>query len=233
MTDKQRRILVVDDDNDITELLKYNLERQGFKVKALSDSHKAIEVAQAFIPDLIILDIMMPQPNGIEVCRALRAIKKFENTYIFFLTANAEPYYKNAVMNTGADDFIEKVIGLRALTYKVSAVLKKKFIIRKSIGEITLGAFTVNRKTSTVTINNHVIALSQPELEVLFFFAQNPDKIISTEDMVHNIWGSEIYLFDTSVEACIRNLRKKIGNGIIEDIREDSYKLSANPLRRY
>ncbi|MBT1702534.1 response regulator transcription factor [Chryseosolibacter indicus] len=232
MIAKQRRILVVDDDSDIVELLKYNLERQGFKVKTLRDSDRAIEVANSFVPDLIILDIMMPQPNGIEVCRKLRTIKKFENTYIFFLTANSEPYYRNAVMNTGADDFIEKVIGLRALTYKVSAVLKKQFIIRKGITEVTIGQLTVNRKTSTVTISNNIIALSPPELEILFFFAQNPNKIISTEDMVHNIWGSEIYLFDTSVEACIRNLRKKIGEGIIEDIKQDCYKLSAKNVLR-
>jgi two-component system alkaline phosphatase synthesis response regulator PhoP len=230
MVEKQQRILVVDDDSDIVELLKYNLEKQGFKVKTLLDSHKVVDVAKRFSPDLIILDILMPQPSGIEVCRKLRALKKFTDTYIFFLTANSESYYRQAVMNTGADDFIEKVIGLRALTYKVSAVLKKKFIIRKGIVEIKINGLTISRRTSTVSINNHIITLSKPEFDVLFFFAQNPNKPISREDMIHNIWGSEIYLLETSVDACLKNLKNKIGPGVIQDVNEDHYLLSGESV---
>jgi two-component system, OmpR family, alkaline phosphatase synthesis response regulator PhoP len=105
MTDRKLlRILVVDDDGDILDLLKYNLEKEGFRIKTLANSDKTIAVAKAFSPDLIILDIMMPHPNGIELCRELRSMKRFENTYIFFLTARSERYYQQAALNTGGDD---------------------------------------------------------------------------------------------------------------------------------
>src|SRR5690606_8365311 len=108
---KPFRVMVVDDDKDILDLLEYNLEKEGFKVKVLTDSSKAVKAAKDFEPDLIILDIMMPHPNGIEICRDLRSMKRFSDTYIFFLTAKSESYYQHAALNTGGDDFIEKVIG--------------------------------------------------------------------------------------------------------------------------
>src|ERR1700755_3275700 len=116
---KPFRVLVVDDDSDILDLLEYNLAKEGFKVKTLDDSSRAVSVAEEFLPDLVILDIMMPHPNGIEVCRTLRGMKRFADTYIFFLTAKSESYYHEAALDTGGDDYIEKIVGLRALTYKV------------------------------------------------------------------------------------------------------------------
>ena len=140
MSDKKPfRILIIDDDRDILELLEYNLEKEGFKVKSLDESYYAIKTAKEFGPDLIILDIMMPHPNGIEICRELRGMKRFEETYIFFLTAKSESYYQQAALDTGGDDYIEKIMGLRALTFKVSTVLKRNFVIRKSAVELTIG----------------------------------------------------------------------------------------------
>src|SRR6187402_1987463 len=191
---KHLRVLVVDDDKDILDLLEYNLEKEGFKVKTLEDSFRAVDVAKDYNPDLIILDIMMPHPNGIEICRTLRSLKRFEETYIFFLTAKSENYYHEAALDTGGDDYIEKVIGLRALTYKVNTVLRRKFIIRKGIPELKIGNLRISRKSNSVRIGNFEIVLSKPEFELLFFFAQNPRKIITQENLVHNIWGSEIYL---------------------------------------
>ncbi len=221
---KPFRILVVDDDRDILELLAYNFERAGFKVKTLDDSIDAIEVAKDFSPDLIILDIMMPHPNGIEVCRALRSMKRFEETYIFFLTAKSESYYHEAALDTGGDDYIEKVIGLRALTYKVSTVLKRKFIIRKSILELKVGAMRIFRKSNTVFIGEKEVSLSRPEFELLFFFAQNPHKAISQENLLGNIWGSEIYLFDHSIDVYIQSLGKKLGFDLIRITSDNRYR---------
>lgn len=225
---KSFRILVVDDDNDILELLNYNLGKEGFKVKTLEDSKKAIATAKDFQPDLIILDIMMPHPNGIEVCRELRSMKRFENTYIFFLTAKSESYFVQAALDTGGDDFIEKVIGLRALTYKVSSVLKKRYIIRKSVAELKLGAMKINRKARSVKMGEKEIVLSKPEFELLFFFAQNPGKMITLDTLLHNIWGSEIYLVDTSIDGYIQNLSKKIGLDIIQRTLDNHYHLEIN-----
>ena len=205
---KPFRVLLVDDDQDILELLEYNLEKEGYKVKTLDDSNVAVSVAIDFSPDLIILDIMMPRPNGIEICKALRSLKRFAHTYIFFLTAKSD---QQAALDTGGDDYIEKVIGLRALTYKVSTVLKRRFVIRKSVPELQIGEICLNRKANAVKINKQEIKLSKPEFELLFFFAQNPRKMISQENLLCNIWGSEIYLFDTSVDVYIQNLKMKLG----------------------
>jgi two-component system alkaline phosphatase synthesis response regulator PhoP len=223
---KHFRVLVVDDDMDILELLKYNLEKEGFKVKTIDESHDAIAVAKEFSPDLIILDIMMPHPNGIEICRQLRSLKRFEDTYIFFLTAKSESYYHEAALDTGGDDYIEKVIGLRALTYKVATVLKRKFVIRKSIAELKLGNLTIHRKSTSVLVGDHEVTLSKPEFELLFFFAQNPRKVISHENLLQNIWGSEIYLFDTtSLDVYIHNLKKKLGINLIHRTGDNHYRL--------
>lgn len=223
---KSMRILLVDDDEDIIDLLKYNLEKQSFNVRGLMNSKKAVMAAIDFDPDLIILDIMMPHPNGIEICRTLRQMKRFENTYIFFLTAKSENYYKQAVMNTGGDDFIEKVIGLRALTYKINSVLKKNFTIRKSIPELTVGSLKINRRSGTVCINQHVISLNKQEFELIFFFAQNPGKTISANDLINNLWGSELYLSDSSIDIFIRNLQAKMGLDIIQGFSGNQYRLS-------
>jgi two-component system, OmpR family, alkaline phosphatase synthesis response regulator PhoP len=222
------RILVVDDDCDILDLIEYNLTREGFKVKTEDDSTKAIDVAKDFEPDLVILDIMMPQPNGIEICRKLRSIKKFRDTYIFFLTAKSESYYVQAALDTGGDDFIEKVVGLRALTYKVSSVLKRRYVIRKSIEELKLGSLLIHRKSSSITVNNKELVLSKPEFELLFFFAQNANKSITLETLLRNIWGSEVYLFETSIDVYIQSLIKKIGFEIIHKTPDNRYQLEAH-----
>jgi len=220
------RVLVVDDDRDILELLAYNLEKEGFKVKVIEDSWEAVKVAKEFMPDLVILDIMMPHPNGIEICKELRSLKRFEDTYIFFLTAKSETYYRQAALDTGGDDFIEKVVGLRALTYKVKTVLKRRFVIRKSIPELHIGNIIIRRKSNSVKIGEAEVALSKPEFELLFFFAQNPDKVISHENLLRNIWGSEIYLFDTSIEVYIQNLKTKLGFELIRRTGDNRYKLA-------
>ena len=222
---KPLKVMLVDDDHDILELLEYNLEKEGFKVKALDDSWNAVKIAKEFCPDLIILDIMMPHPNGIEICRELRSIKRFEDTYIFFLTAKSDSYFELAALDTGGDDYIEKVVGLRALIYKVNTVLKRKFVIRKSVAVLNIGRLTINRKSSSVRIGELEIILSKPEFEMLFFFAQNPRKVISQQNLLCNIWGSETYLFDTSIEAYIQNLKNKLGPELIYRTTDNRYRL--------
>ena len=222
---RKHKVLAVDDDKDILDLLKYNLEKEGYSVKVLQDSRKALKVATEFLPDLVILDIMMPHPNGIEICRELRSSMDFAETYIFFLTAKSEYYFQQAALDTGGDDFIQKVVGLRSLTYKIGAVLKKKFIIRKSLTELHVGNLRIKRKSQTVNIGEGEVSLSRPEFELLFFFAQNPGKVISQENLLHNLWGSEVYLSENSIEVHIKNLINKIGSSIIRRVKEDRYRL--------
>lgn len=222
---KSFRVLVVDDDRDILDLLDYNLTKEGFTVKASDNSAVAVSLAKEFNPDLVILDIMMPSPNGIEICRQLRGMKRFEDTYIFFLTARSENYFQQAALDTGGDDFIEKIIGLRSLTYKINSVLRKRFVIRKSVNVLSIGPLLISRRKTSVRIGDREIVLNRPEFELLFFFAQNPQKLITYDNLLHNIWGSEIFLFDTSIDVYIHNLSAKLGLDIIRRTGDDRYHL--------
>lgn len=217
------KVLIVDDDKDILDLLEYNLAREGFSVCTLNTGRKAVETANNFEPDLIILDIMMPHPNGIELCRDFRDNPKYQDTYIFFLTAKAESYYRQAVWSTGGDDFIEKVVGLRSLTYKVNSVLKRHFVIRKSVQELHVGNFYLNRSALKVNVGDREIPLSKAEADLLFFFAQNPGKKISRENLFYNVWGSEVFLYDATVDNHIERLAGKIGHNLIRREGEDHY----------
>jgi two-component system alkaline phosphatase synthesis response regulator PhoP len=221
---KAQRILVVDDDPDILELLCYNLGKEGFNMKTVEDSTRAVDVALLFKPDLIILDLMMPEVSGIEVCKRLRKIPQFKHTTIFFLTARSEHYYHEAALDTGGDDFIEKIAGLRSLTNKVSTVLKKRFTIRKSNPEISVGNLKVNRRSLTANVKGVVVSLTKPELELLYFFAQNPKKIISSENLLENIWGSNIYSITTTLNVYLDNLAKKLGEQWIIELEEGKYR---------
>jgi two-component system alkaline phosphatase synthesis response regulator PhoP len=221
----KHRILVVDDDRDILELLEYNLVREGFKVRTEENGQLAIDACGEFEPDLIILDIMMPEMNGIEVCKRIRMIDRFRDTFIFFLTAKSESYYQEAALDTGGDDFIEKIIGLRALTGKIKAVLQRKLVIRKRIAEIHVGNLHINRRAGSARIGNKSIPLSKPEFELLFFFAQNPHKIISTDNLLADIWSSETFSLGSSVNGYLELLTQKLGGEWLLRIDEGKYRL--------
>lgn len=223
---KPMRILVVDDDEDILQLLKYNLEREGFKVKTVDQSVKALRVAWEFCPDLIILDLMMPHPNGIELCREFRSSKRFQQTYIFFLTAKSESYYQHAALQTGGDDYIEKITGLRSLTHKIISVLKNRYVIRKSVAELTVGGIRINRGTASLRMQSgDEIVLNRNEFELLFFFAQNPGRTITQENLIHILWGSDIFVGDKSIDLIIRNLSSKTGVSLIHKVYDNRYRL--------
>jgi two-component system, OmpR family, alkaline phosphatase synthesis response regulator PhoP len=221
----EKKVLLVDDDQDILDLLKYNLGKEGYKVRALAKSEHALAVASSFKPDLIILDIMMPEINGINLCRELRNMEAFKKTYIFFLTARPETYYQHAAYETGGDDYVEKVIGLKSLTKKINSVLKENYVIRKSINDVNVRSLSMNRKGFSVHFADRDIKLSRPEFEFLFFFAQNSKRHISISDVVQSIWGSETYLAVSSVEVYIQNLKRKFGFDIIHQINDSEYRL--------
>lgn len=226
MGGNERRILVVDDDGDILDLLKYNLEREGFKVKTLATGTRAVPVATRFRPDLIILDVMMPQINGLEVCASLRNIQDFSDTYIFFLTARSGTD-QQAIFDKGGDDYIEKVMGLRSLIYKINSVLKNRLTIRKRVHCVSLDNISVDRKSHSAVIDNRRITLGHDEFELLYFFAQNPGLVISLETVVKNIWGSDMYVIETSVEHYMHSLQRKLGSNVIQRMQKNHYKLAA------
>ncbi len=225
-TKPRHKILIVDDDFDILELLKYNFEREGYDVYVEEEGAKSVETAGKCHPDLIILDIMMPGLNGLEVCERLRKLKDFEKTYIFFLTAKSQKFLQAQAFDMGGDDYIEKITGLRALTHKVRSVLKKDLVIRKGIKEIKLKSMVIDRENRLVHYKGKQIELSNYEFELLYFFAQNPKKIIKHDSLLHNIWGSDIYLIAKSVDTYVNSICSKVGATVINKERGDSYKLN-------
>lgn len=221
---KKHRILVVDDDQDILDLLKYNLEKDGFKTRIEVSSERGLMAALRFHPDLIILDIMMSGMNGIELCKILRSKPEFRSTYIFFLTANSEQGVHELAIDTGGDELIEKIIGLRELSTKIKAVLQEKWVIHKHQSKIRIGDLLIDRKAGEVFVGDRKIILSEPEFELLFFFAQNPRKFIHSKKLLENLWGSNIFSAAQSLKYYLDNLSKKLDNRL-KQMAEDTYAL--------
>ncbi len=218
------KILAVDDDGDILDLLKYNFRKHGYAIETTTDPNEAIPTALRFKPDLIILDVMMPGTNGIDLCKAIREVPEFERTYIFFLTARTENYLRTAGYENGGDDFIEKFSGLRALVNKVNAVLQGKLVIRKNAKIFRIGRLAINRESNLVTYGDKQVKLSNTELDLLLFLAQNPETL-SKEVLLSNIWGSEIYLQKKNVESYVQKIRQGLGLNIITN-NERGFKLN-------
>ncbi|MBI3482243.1 MAG: response regulator transcription factor, partial [Bacteroidetes bacterium] len=176
------KVLVVDDEESILELLKYNLEKQGFDVRTATDGQGAVDVAKKFHPDLVLLDIMMPKVDGVEACRQLRAMPELVNTYIVFLTARAEEYSEVAAFDVGADDYILKPIKPRALMSRISALFRRDNAKKNTSSQIKAGNLIIDRTSYTVRLNGKEINLPKKEFELLFFLAQNPNKVFTRDD---------------------------------------------------
>ncbi len=218
------KVLVVDDEEDILELLKYNLTKEGYEVKTALNGMKAVEIAKTFIPDLVMLDIMMPHQDGVETCRQLREIPELINTYIIFLTARAEEYSEVAAFDVGADDYITKPIKPRALMSRINALFRRKHDKRKDKSVITVGNLMIDRGSYTVTVNETTITLPKKEFELLYYLAQNPNKVLTRDDLLQNIWGTDVYVLARTVDVHIRKVREKIGEGYITTVKGVGYK---------
>lgn len=221
-----QKVLVVDDEEPILELLKYNLEKQGYEVKTATDGQIAVEVAKKFHPDLVLLDIMMPKMDGVEACRLLRAMPELANTFIVFLTARAEEYSEVAAFDVGADDYILKPIKPRALMSRISALFRRESKKTTPSSQIKIGDLVIDRTSYTIQIKGREINLPKKEFELLFFLAQNPNKVFSRDDLLQNIWGSDVYVLARTVDVHIRKVREKIGDDYITTVKGVGYKFN-------
>lgn len=229
MGNKQtHKVLVVDDEEPILELLKYNLEKSGYDVKTASDGARAVEIAKKFSPDLVLLDIMMPKMDGVETCRLLRDIPDLQKTFIIFLTARSEEYSEVAAFDVGADDYITKPIKPRALMSRINALFRRDSKKSTPSSTISIGELTIDRTSYTIKVNDREINLPKKEFELLFFLAQNPNKVFSREDLLQNIWGSDVYVLARTVDVHIRKVREKIGDDYITTVKGVGYKFSLN-----
>ena len=221
------KVLVVDDDSDIVELLEYNLIKEGYSVLTASNGKKAIEIAKTFLPDLILLDIMMPQLDGIETGRILRQNPDIKNTYILFLTARSEEYSEVAAFEVGADDYITKPIKPRALMSRINALFRREAQKADSGDQIEILDLIINRKNYTVTQgSDKSVVLPKKEFELLFFLAQTPNKVFNRDELLQKIWGADIYVLERTVDVHIRKLREKLGDRYIKTLKGVGYMFS-------
>lgn len=224
MSNTAHKILIVDDDEDILDMLSYNLSKEGYKVYQAVDGVDALEVAKSKLPELIILDIMMPRMDGVEACRLMRQEPELGKAHIIFLTARVEEYSEVAAFDSGADDFISKPIKPRALISRVNSYFKRSEKKEANTGVIERGDLIINRVSYSIMLKDKKIVLPRKEFELLYFLAKKPDEVFSRDILLKNIWGSDVYVLARTVDVHIRKIREKIGNNFIRTIKGVGYK---------
>tara|TARA_B100001559_G_scaffold314275_1_gene314416 strand:+ start:1076 stop:1759 length:684 start_codon:yes stop_codon:yes gene_type:complete len=224
MSKSDFKVLAIDDEKDILLLLKYNLESEGYHVKTASSGKEGIKVAGEFNPDLILVDIMMPEIDGIEVCRRLREIDKFISTYILFLTARVEEYSEVAAFDAGGDDYITKPIKPRALISRINSFYKRKSSNKSSKKVVKIKNLLIDKESYIVKLDDKEVFFPKKEFELLFFLASNPKKVYSRESLLRNIWGINVHVVARTVDVHIRKLREKLGQELISTIKGVGYK---------
>lgn len=219
-------ILIIDDEEDIIEIIRYNLVREGFAVETAINGIEGIEKAKVFKPDLILLDVMMPQMDGIEVCEILRSTKGFESTLICFLTARSEDYSQIAGLDAGADDYISKPVKPKVLISRLNALLRRKHLV-EIVPEEPESALVINREKYLVSKNGTEIHLPRKEFELLALLASKPGSVIERNVILEKVWGTDIVVGDRTIDVHVRKLREKIGEHYIKTIKGIGYKFEA------
>ena len=215
------RVLVVDDDPDILEFIGYNLSNEEFKVKTTTDPTIVVKLISEFKPAIVILDIMIPGIDGIELCHIIRANKNINQPIIVFLTARSEDYTQIAGFEAGADDYITKPIRPRLLNKKVEALLRRNY--ERSNSKPKLEKFDIDRAKFSVTFEGATIFLPKKEFELLEFLALSPEYVFNRDEIIDKVWGNEIIVGHRTVDVHIRKLREKIGNEYIRTIKGVGY----------
>ena len=225
MKKSEIKILCVDDEPDILEILKYNLSNEGYNISTAADGKSAIEMAYNISPNLIIMDVMMPNMDGIEACEKLRSDDKFNDTIIMFLTARGEDYSHVAAYDAGADDYVTKPVKPKVLVSKVKGLLRRlKKVIAKDVNEIVFDDIKIDREKYKVYISDKVLNLPRKEFELLYLLASKPDKVYKREKIMETVWGSEVVVGDRTIDVHIRKLREKVGDKYFKTVKGVGYK---------
>lgn len=225
MSTVKQKILIVDDEPDILELIEYNLKKEGYQVFLANNGQEGITVAKKVHPDLIILDIMMPKMDGIEACRLMRAIPEFKNTFMVFLTARSEEYSEIAGFNVGADDYIAKPIKPRALVSRINAILRRNSSADEvSDNKVEIGDLVIDREAYLVFQNGQKVVLAKKEFELLYLLASKPGKVYTRESILKNIWEDSVVVTNRTIDVHIRKLREKLGESYVATVKGVGYK---------
>jgi two-component system, OmpR family, alkaline phosphatase synthesis response regulator PhoP len=223
---KKNKILVVDDEPDILEILQYNLDKLGFEIRTANDGKEAVEIARAFHPQVVIMDIMMPGMDGIEAVRQIREIPKMKEAFIIFLTARSEEYSEIAAFEAGGNDYIVKPIKPRALMSRIDSYFKRdEAANNKKTNVITIKDLSIDKDSYTVYKDHQKISMARKEFELLYLFCQNPNKIFNRDELLKRVWGADVYVVSRTVDVHIRKIREKIGMEYINTVKGIGYKL--------
>jgi len=228
MMDQKFKVLIVDDEPDILEFLHYNLSRSGFTTVQATNGKDAIKLADTEIPDLILLDIMMPGMDGVETCYEMRKNAKLRNTLIAFLTARSEEYSEIAGLEAGADDYIQKPIRPRLLLTRIKALMRRKESAMASTSSskvFDFGDLKIDPRSYLVTIEGEIITLAKKEFEVLMLLASQPGKVFTREEMFQKVWGYTVPIASRTIDVHISKLREKVGERFIKTLKGVGYKL--------
>jgi len=225
MKNKDIKILLVDDEQDILEIVSYNLSQEGYQIVTATNGKEAILKAKKELPQLIILDVMMPEMDGIEACENIRRIPELESTIITFLTARSEDYSQVAGFDAGADDYISKPIKPKVLVSKVKALLRRLKDDEASKDVLKVGDIEINREEYKIVRNNEEIILPRKEFELFYLLATKPGKVFTREEILDKVWGNEVVVGGRTIDVHIRKLREKIGDDFFKTIKGVGYKI--------
>ncbi len=223
------KILIVDDDPDIIEFIRYNIRNAGYNVFVANDGIEALEVAEREHPDLLLLDIMMPKMDGVEVCQRMRAKPKFDNTIIAFLTARSEDYSQVAALDYGGDDYITKPILPKVLMSRIKALLRRRVNSPSApLKQVVMkfGDIEIDSEKITVTKAGELISLVKKEFELLTLLATKPGKVFTRDEIYTNVWGFDVIVGNRTIDVHIRKIREKLGNDSIKTVKGIGYKLN-------
>jgi two-component system alkaline phosphatase synthesis response regulator PhoP len=224
MNNSDIKILLVDDEPDILEIVGYNLKNEGYLVYTASNGVDALKSAKKITPNLILLDIMMPEMDGIEACEKIRGIKSLENTLIAFLTARNEDYSQVAGFEAGADDYITKPIKPKVLVSKVKSLLRRLKAENQADSTVVVGDITINRDEYVVFKGDKKIFLPRKEFELFSLLTSKPGKVFKRETILDRVWGNEVVVGGRTIDVHIRKLREKIGDDYFKTVKGVGYK---------
>lgn len=227
-TPTKQKILIVDDEPDILELIEYNLKKEGYQVFLARNGQEAVAEAKRTLPDLIVLDIMMPKMDGIEACRIMRTMPEFKNTFMVFLTARSEEYSEIAGFNVGADDYIAKPIKPRALVSRINAILRRNAPAEDvTENKLEIGDLVIDREAYLVYKKGVKVVLAKKEFELLYLLASKPGKVYTREVILKNIWEDSVVVTNRTIDVHIRKLREKLGDDCVSTVKGVGYKFEA------
>jgi len=217
-----QKILLVDDEEDILEFLSYNLIKDGFEIFTANNGAKGLALAKKHKPDLVILDVMMPEMDGVDVCQRIRELPELDETLVLFLSARAEDYSELAGFSAGADDYITKPIKPKLLISRVNAILRRKSR-NKAVNNIKVGGIEIDQEKHTISCNGEFISLARKEFKLLFYLMTIPAKVFTRQEIINEVWKDAI-VGDRTIDVHIRKIREKIGDNHIKTVKGVGYK---------